>query len=341
MSVALQQRLTEPDSRRRCSFGDVPVELHCAAPDVSWELAAHDGGVTIRPDRPVPRRFTFRPMALFENARGYFDLTTAMGRFVFPRGATGAQDYRPFTQDKNRRLRKLYLAAEAMPEDDQTASPSRWQIARPAAEDLFKACKAPWTPPSDEDVRRLLTFADWPVPVEACALFALTVWMRNRGRYVVEVGSFRGSSLMVLALALRAANGEQAIVSVDPHLEQPFNRDHALLAMRQIGEDSRLIQVPKRSDAAPPLLRPASASLIFIDGDHGCEQVKADIANYDPLLAPGGCMVLHDYGFGAHNACPDPHPGVRQAVDERLFRDGRYRPVLCAHTLMAFVKAES
>jgi predicted O-methyltransferase YrrM len=183
-----------------------------------------------------------------------------------------------------------------------------------------------------------LTFADWPVPIEACVLYALTAWVHERGRCVVEIGSFRGSSLMVLALALRAAQSLCPIVSVDPHWAEPFNRDHALLALRQIGEESRLIQIPLRSNDAAGLLRPASASMIFIDGDHSYEQVKADIVHFDALLAPGGCMVLHDYGFGNHNGYVDPHPGVRRAVDELLFGLPHYRPLLSAHTLIAFLK---
>jgi len=329
---------TDRANEPACHLGDVPVVLCCSVPGVDFEVSVAGNELSILSRRPLPRRCTMRPMALFENGRGYVDITTAMGRLVFPHGATAAENYKPFTQDKNRRLRKLYLAVEAMPEDDQPASRWRWQNTLPVAEDLLKASGVPWNPPARQEIDQLLTFADWPVPIEACVLYVLTAWAQARGRFVLEVGSFRGSSLMVLAMALRAAKSDLPIVSVDPHLDQPFNRDHALLALRQIGEDGRLIQIPMRSDVVAGLLQPASASLIFIDGDHGYEQVKADIANYDPLLAPGGCMVLHDYGFGAHNGYPDPHPGVRRAVDEVLFGRPDHRPILSAHTMVAFVK---
>ena len=51
-------------------------------------------------------------------------------------------------------------------------------------------------------------------------------------------------------------------------------------------------------------------------------------------------MVFHDYGFGRHNGQVDPHPGVRQAVDQLVFSRPDYQPFLSVHTLMAFVKQD-
>jgi predicted O-methyltransferase YrrM len=48
------------------------------------------------------------------------------------------------------------------------------------------------------------------------------------------------------------------------------------------------------------------ADLIFIDANHDYDDVKADIANYFPLLSPSGLMFGDDYSW----------PGVRKAVHE-------------------------
>jgi hypothetical protein len=52
-------------------------------------------------------------------------------------------------------------------------------------------------------------------------------------------------------------------------------------------------------------------------------------------------MAFHDHGSEAHNGLPEAHPGVRQAVDERVMPAGGFRPLLLAHTLMAFEKQVS
>jgi predicted O-methyltransferase YrrM len=42
------------------------------------------------------------------------------------------------------------------------------------------------------------------------------------------------------------------------------------------------------------LLNGHPLDLLFIDGDHSYEGVKADFANYSSLVRPGGLIVLHD-----------------------------------------------
>ena len=48
--------------------------------------------------------------------------------------------------------------------------------------------------------------------------------------------------------------------------------------------------------------------VVYIDGDHSYEAVRADIAAYSGKLAAGGWLCGHDYHAG--------YPGVIQAVDE-------------------------
>ena len=51
--------------------------------------------------------------------------------------------------------------------------------------------------------------------------------------------------------------------------------------------------------------------LLFIDGDHSYEAVKADIEKWTPFVPFGGVVLFHDYD---EPACP----GVKQAVDELM-----------------------
>lgn len=48
--------------------------------------------------------------------------------------------------------------------------------------------------------------------------------------------------------------------------------------------------------------------VVYIDGDHSYEAVRADIAAYSVKLSPGGFLAGHDYHSG--------YPGVMKAVEQ-------------------------
>ena len=53
--------------------------------------------------------------------------------------------------------------------------------------------------------------------------------------------------------------------------------------------------------------------IVFIDGDHSYEAVKADILCWKPLVREGGLLTGHDYS--------SKYKGVVKAVDEMLGKD--------------------
>ena len=298
--------------------------------------------IVLTPNGPMPKRCTIRPAALFQQDRGFPDVNVVMGRMVFSNRATTAVRYRPFSQDSQRKLRELFLPVEAMPEDDWL-TPATWRNWVTVAARLCEAAGLPWRGLSSEEIDTLVRFifANDPLapePIEACILHALTQWCHERGEMVIEIGSYRGATISTLAVALRGVGNDCPLISIDPHMVDPHNAQHVRLALRQIGEEHRLIQVPYRSDEAWKVLRSKSASLVFIDGEHSYEQVVRDFQNYRDLLAPGGLMLFHDYCYGNHNGQPEANPGVRRAVDEHVMTEDAFEPLLLAHSLMAFVK---
>lgn len=86
---------------------------------------------------------------------------------------------------------------------------------------------------------------------------------------------------------------------------------------------SRFKFINGRSEVEMPKLK-EKYNLIFIDGDHAYEGCKSDILNAQKLLAPGGVILMDDYGV-EHGAMDlDDNLGtviggmfgVKQACDE-------------------------
>lgn len=121
---------------------------------------------------------------------------------------------------------------------------------------------------------------------------------------IVEIGSFRGRSTIILALA--AADGVE-VVAIDPHAGSdrgpqeiaPDARlgedDHraftANLARAGVGERVRHLRRPSR-EALGELT--GAVDLLFVDGAHRYAPARDDIARWGERVAPGGTMLVHD-----------------------------------------------
>lgn len=147
------------------------------------------------------------------------------------------------------------------------------------------------------------------------------MWARlNRPLQIVEVGSFTGASS--LALAPYA----ERLICVDTwsgSKNDPEDRindlygDHGDGVMSAFMENVRhvypVIQAARMTSAvAAGRLAAGKVKLdmVFLDGDHRYEAVKADIDAWLPLIRRGGILCGHDFG--------DLFPGVRRAVSETL-----------------------
>ena len=121
---------------------------------------------------------------------------------------------------------------------------------------------------------------------------------------IVEIGSFHGRSTIVLA---RARPEDVELVAIDPHAggdrypqtsrskpdegQQDFVAFHANL--RRAGVESRVRHIRLDSlDALDAVGEPVD--LLFIDGAHRYQPVRADIERWGARVAPGGTMLLHD-----------------------------------------------
>jgi hypothetical protein len=140
----------------------------------------------------------------------------------------------------------------------------------------------------------------WLTDAQAARLRSAALASRPAGA-VVEIGSFRGKSTVVLASAAGS------VVAIDPHAgsdrgpqeiaadasrgDADFEAFHANLAAA--GLDSRVRHVRKFSaDALGDVSGPVS--LLYVDGAHRFGPARSDLMRWGGRVAPGGTMLVHD-----------------------------------------------
>jgi predicted O-methyltransferase YrrM len=125
---------------------------------------------------------------------------------------------------------------------------------------------------------------------EAAYLYRLV--REEQPRTIAEIGRFRGGSTFVFA----AAAGPDAVVhSYDIATRQ--GRDGAELdgqlsgALQRYGLADRVVLHVENSRQATP---PPGLDLLFIDGDHSEQGVRADFERWSSHVRDGGHLLLHD-----------------------------------------------
>jgi predicted O-methyltransferase YrrM len=135
------------------------------------------------------------------------------------------------------------------------------------------------------------------------------------GKVVLEIGSYCGRSTICLA------HTAKSVLAVDPFdgrgTPSPADTYQTFLDnLQRHGVAERVgVRRGTTSEVTPEL--PAVFDLVFVDGAHDYESVRADIQAAMAVLKPDGVLAFHDYRL------PDERdgqldPGVRRAVDELL-----------------------
>ncbi len=157
---------------------------------------------------------------------------------------------------------------------------------------------------SFDEVSGLINDVDgWLSPEQAARLYAAAA-ATCPGQQIVEIGSFRGRSTIVLASA--APDGVD-IVTIDPHAgtdrgpqeirgyQTAAAGDHevfiANLAAAGVGD--RVRHVREFSDDAHGAVT-GTISVLYIDGAHRYSPAREDIRRWGARIERGGTMLLHD-----------------------------------------------
>lgn len=155
----------------------------------------------------------------------------------------------------------------------------------------------------DEVQERIVDVEGWMTPDQARRLWNCARMVRPSGR-VVEIGSFRGRSMIVLASA--AADGVE-LIAIDPHagtdrgpqeidgFDEAAARDNVVFNenLTRAGVHDRVTHLRKFSDAAADDVE-APIDLLYIDGAHRFGPARDDIRRWGAKVPDGGELLIHD-----------------------------------------------
>lgn len=136
------------------------------------------------------------------------------------------------------------------------------------------------------------------------------------GTFGLEIGSYRGKSACYLASAMPE---NSHLFCVDPWEDSSKVREKQFRTTKNLdlfcenveacGLSDKVTTVRGYSDEVAKWWdRPLG--LLYIDGGHEYDEVKADIDGFLPHVIPGGIVMFDDYS--------DAFPGLMEAVNERF-----------------------
>lgn len=143
----------------------------------------------------------------------------------------------------------------------------------------------------------------WMTEGQGRALYDAAAACPAGGR-IVEIGSFRGRSTIVLAMA---APPTAQVVAIDPHagndrgpqeiegFASAAADDHARFRsnLDRAGVADRVTHLRMFSDSALDHVA-GPVDVLYVDGAHRYGPARADLRDWGTRVAPGGTMLVHD-----------------------------------------------
>jgi predicted O-methyltransferase YrrM len=178
----------------------------------------------------------------------------------------------------------------------------------------------------------------WFSPEQVARLVERAAAVPPTGR-IVEIGSFRGRSMIAIA---RSAPKGTEIVAIDPHAgndrgpqeiegfedEAAIDSKVFLTNLERAGVRDRVTYVRKFShDALEDV--PGPIDLLHIDGAHRYRPASDDIATWGAKVVDGGSVLIHD-SFSS--------VGVTLALATKLAFSGRWRYAGRSRSLAEYVR---
>lgn len=134
---------------------------------------------------------------------------------------------------------------------------------------------------------------------------------QHRPGLVLEIGTFNGGTMFVMS---RLARPDATIISVDlpgGKYGGGYSESHMRIIKRLPSSDQtlHLLRADSHSvetrEQVSHILGTGKLDLLFIDGDHTYNGVKADFEMYAPLVRSGGIVAFHDIAHHPPELCSD------------------------------------
>jgi MMP 1-O-methyltransferase len=153
----------------------------------------------------------------------------------------------------------------------------------------------------------------WLTDEEGEALYELAKGCTGKG-VIVEIGSWKGKSTTCLGLGSRAGKNVP-IFAVDPHADYRFGEFKENIERAGVADLVTPI-ASKSQDAVGAFDRPIE--LLFVDGSHEYDDVKADFDQWVPKLVEGGTIAVHDTTLWE---------GPKRVVEDNIYRGTGFKDV--------------
>lgn len=155
--------------------------------------------------------------------------------------------------------------------------------------------------------------AGWLSDEEGQALYELARNCAGRG-VIVEIGSFKGKSTICLGRGSQAGNRVR-VFAIDPYRDErqgEFQQNIERAGIADLVTPIRGLSQIVADDFHEPI------ELLFVDGSHAEEDVRADFDQWVPKVVDRGIVAFHDTTW---------HDGPRKVVAEKIFGSRGFRDV--------------
>jgi predicted O-methyltransferase YrrM len=143
----------------------------------------------------------------------------------------------------------------------------------------------------------------WLTDAQARRLWETAGGVRAPGR-IVEIGSFRGRSTIILA---RSADDGVEVVAIDPHAGGDRGPQEITPDARRGADDHAVFQANLQGAGVADRIRHVRAmsqdaldavdgpvDMLYVDGAHRYAPARADIERWGVRVSAGGTMLIHD-----------------------------------------------
>lgn len=150
---------------------------------------------------------------------------------------------------------------------------------------------------------------------------------------IVEIGSYKGRSSIALAFGTMQKNGNR-VYAVDPHVEYtgilgavfgPGDQADLYKNIVEAGVGKVVTVVSLHSVCAAKSWTNQNIGLLWIDGDHSYNGVRADFEAWEPYVVKNGIVAFHDSQVD----------GVKKLIEELVLKD-KIHPLGTVDTLSWF-----